>query len=230
MNTKQHIPTISSLEYQLEDGGIESLVSGCGVTTLRFCGGISKEVEALRQEILNEKRSGMVSSPTVGDVYQDFHQKVSFDNEELLNTLAQKISSIVQKTIYHAGGLRPHVPLVFDSVIIQHYSYSTSNHLYAIPPHYDHKGFVELVVVLLLEGESLFHTAKDKDCTAEKEIKANEMDLIVMRGFEFQGKDERPVHYVKKIKSQTGRTSLSFRIYSKNEEHLNTIRKAFSMT
>ncbi len=230
MNNKDLITTISSLDYELDKGGIGELIFGSGVTTLRLVGKASLDIEALRLQILNEKSSGMTLSPTVGDIYQDFYQKVSFKNQELLNAFTLKIADIIKTKLYEANNVQSNVPIVFDSVIIQHYPHSTSDHLYAIPPHYDHKGFVELVIILLLEGESLFYTAKDKEGKEERVIDANPMDIIVMRGYQFQGKDERPVHYVKKITSLSGRTSLSFRIYSKNEEHLASIRKAFSVT
>lgn len=221
---------IESLSYTVTKEGVEELVNGLGAACLSLSNREDEDIKKLLTAILEEKKYDMVASPIVGDIYQDFYQKVQFKNKELFDDLAVKIGDIIIDTIYKPFKLGPTVPLVFDSVIIQHYAHTNATHVYGIPPHYDHKGFVELVVVLLLEGESLFHVAKDKECTGEVLISAMPMDLIVMRGYGFNGEDSRPVHYVKKIQEKTGRTSLSFRIYSKNEEHLNTIRKAFSVT
>lgn len=219
---------IEKLNYTIIGEGIDDFVNGLGVTTLRLTNNKKGEIELLRQAILKEKEINMVASPVIGDVYQDFYQKTYFENEELLEKLAKKIEQEIIREIYEKHNLTPMYPIEFKSRVIQHYAHNDKEFLYGIPPHYDHRAFVEVVVVLLLQGESLFHTALDKQANGEQAIDAQPMDLIVMRGYQFQGKDSRPVHYVKKIREKEGRTTLSFRVYSDNEEHLASMRKDFS--
>ena len=222
----EHI--LSKLSYTIDLVSLDELVNGRGVTAISLAVA-REEVEPLRHAILREKESGMVASPTVGDIYQDFYQKTDFNDRDLLEALAKKLEKEISREVYKKSGLTPLVPIDFKSRVIQHYVYNDKTFLYGIPPHYDHRAFVEIVAILLLEGDSLFYTANNKEGVNERFIDANPMDIILMRGYQFGGQEDgRPVHYVKKILKKEGRTTLSFRIYSDNEEHLTTMRKAFS--
>lgn len=228
---KDVLRIINTLAYECKDTDVRDLLNpDLGVTVLKPKVEVAmKDLCVLQSAILNEKNHDMRLSPNVGDIYQDFYQKVDFRDRRLIDALAERMGEIITDEVYKRWQLTPSVPIMFDSAIIQYYALSKMRHPYAIPPHYDHKGFVEIVAIVLVEGEPLFFTAKDKFGNAETEVDAKPMDIILMRGYGFNGRDSRPIHYVKKIRERRGRTSLTFRIYSKNKEHLETIRKAFSI-
>ncbi|MBP6942713.1 MAG: hypothetical protein KBB55_01565 [Candidatus Buchananbacteria bacterium] len=70
---------------------------------------------------------------------------------------------------------------------------------YGISPHRDNKSFIGLVVVILVQGEPLFHVCSDKQGSDSVLINAQPGDAIIMRGTGFDNKDERPIHYVGKV-------------------------------
>lgn len=220
---------INKLTYMCTQKNISELLSeSIGVTVLSCSNTLTgKESSELRDIFLSEKSVGMVMSPDVGDVYQDFYQKQTFMNKECIEILAHHIEKIIRKEVYEKNTIVPAVPINFSSIILQHYPFINSLRPFAISPHVDHKGFVELVVILLIEGDSLFYTADDKTCKNEQLHIAKPFDLIVMRGYQFNGIEKRPVHYVKKIKEGSKRTTLSFRILSNNKEHLRTLKETF---
>lgn len=222
-----HYTLLDSLEYSIGESGIHELFHGKGAAKASLITPFPK-VKALQKMLLEEKNAGMLPSPTIGDIYQDFSQKLSFKEKKLIDDLKERLASIVLEQVYKRYGFQSAERLTFDSVIMQHYPLTEAVKPFAIPPHQDHRGFVEIVAILLIEGGSYFYVADDRHQKGELYINAKPMDLILMRGYNFAGRgDVRPVHYVKKVKSASGRTSLTFRVLSKDKEHLATLQKTF---
>ncbi len=189
--------------------------------------------------IKRESRIGMTSSPTIGAIYQNFFQKTNFINknffEDLKNHIEYNLNCELEK--YNLDKVK------FDNVILQDYGnhkkennnlnkiiplenklkkeqgYENKNEdKFSIPPHQDQKGFVGLVAVMLIEGDSKFYIAKDRECNGEKYIQASPGDIILMRGYDFMNIKQRPIHYIKKLEEGESRISLGFRQYTKNPE------------
>lgn len=218
---------IDNLDYGITQEGVHELLHGKGAAKMSLLVPLIK-ARPLQEALQQERKVDMLPSPTIGIVYQDFTQKMDFQDVALIEKLENKLRKTLLEKLYVSYGLQPVRILLFDSIILQHYPLVASKKSFAIPPHQDHKAFVELIVILLVEGGSYFYIAEDKHQKKEVYINAKPMDLIVMRGYDFAGKgDMRPVHYVKKIQGRGGRTSLTIRMLSKNKEHLATLEQAF---
>lgn len=222
---------INKLTYTCTEKNIRDLLDiNVGVTVLRLNGDLSsEELGELKAILVTENNEDMMISPVIGEVYQDFFQKQIFRNKLCIELLTRQIEKVIKEEIYRKNNLVQDTSLTFDSVIMQYYPYIHSLRPFAIPPHIDHKGFVELVVILLIDGESLFYTAEDKSCRNERLYEARAFDLIVMRGYRFCGIEERPVHYVKKIQKDGGRITLGFRVLSKDRGHVKTLEETFGV-
>ncbi len=216
---------IKGLTYKSSEVAKEELLDETnGVTVLSL---ISKEgSEELRQVLLNECEYDMEGAPVIKSVYQDFSQKRHFKNNKIVLDLKERIEEEINREIYEKFGFSSKKPLSFDLPNLQKYEYVKSNASFAIPPHVDYKASVEVIAVLLLDGPSLFHIADDRECCNERMVDAMTMDIILMRGYGFQGIERRPIHYVKKIPQGVRRVTLGFRMLGDNQEDVDAMEKA----
>lgn len=94
-------------------------------------------------------------------------------------------------------------PLAFNDFSLQRYPVSDSGQSYGISPHRDHVHAINLIAVLLLQGESAFYLCKDRSGSDSQLIKAPVGSVILMRGYRFgesRGKKfDRPIHYVGRV-------------------------------
>jgi hypothetical protein len=116
--------------------------------------------------------------------------------------------------------------LSFEPPNLQKYEYVETDGQFAIPPHVDYKACVEVIAILLLDGNSQFYIVEDRECNGERYIDALPLDIILMRGYGFQGIETRPIHYIKKIQKGKVRVSLGFRMLGKNQEDIIKMEQA----
>jgi len=205
--------------YYMDKNNLEDLMDiDIGVTVLSPKGDVANLLYEIKKEIILD----MNLSECVGEVYQDFKQKSKFVNYILFDTLRERLEENMNNLFELENKIK------FDCVILQEYEYIENENKYAMPPHRDQKGFVNLVIVLLVEGESNFYIAKDKSGLDEKYIDAKVGDLIVMRGYDFMNIKERPIHYVGKIQKGKRRVTLGFRQFTKDEKDLENIKNVFN--
>jgi hypothetical protein len=96
-------------------------------------------------------------------------------------------------------------PLSFTDLVAQQYP----PHGGGIAPHRDGKSFINLVAVLILEGEGNFQFCDDDSGANPRLIKNEPGDLILMRGVGFCARDHQPHHFVDGIRSR--RTTFGMR-------------------
>lgn len=214
----------SSLSYQSDQNAKSDLLS-FGVTVLHLVGD-RENLKHLRTELLAECDYDMEQAPSIKNIHQNFSQKRVFRNPELIMSLKEKIEKEIQKEIYEKFALTPARSLNFELPNLQKYEYIKTDNKFAIPPHVDYKACVEVIAVLLLEGDSQFYVAKDRECNGERFIDAQPFDIILMRGYGFQGLEERPIHYIKKIEEGKVRVSLGFRMLGTNQDDIMKMEQA----
>jgi hypothetical protein len=218
-----HHTLFSKSIYELSEDNFQELISEVGVTVLHP----AYNIDSLLDSIIQESAEGMSVSPKIGAVYQHFTQKESFIDNNLFNFIKEKVEQDLSKSIskYTATPFE----FVSDSVILQKYEYVESLQEYAMPPHVDQKGFVNLVPIILIKGSSKFLVFKNKEDKNPLEIPATPGDMILMRGYNFMDNTHRPVHGVAKILKNQERISLGFRQITKDEKDLEALKKAFNV-
>lgn len=205
---------IDSLSYQSDENAKSELLS-LGVTVLHLVDK-RESLEQLKKKLLTECDNDMERAPTIKDIHQNFSQKRTFRNMELVTMLKEKIEKEILREVYEKFSFVPVDGLSFELPNLQRYEYIETDSHFAIPPHVDYKACVEVIAVLLLEGDSQFYVAEDRECNGERYVNAMPLDIILMRGYGFQGIDNRPVHYIKKI--QEGESENLFRVPDAREE------------
>lgn len=218
--------SISSLVYESsKDARFELLSEHIGVTVIRLVSDRG-DAEEVRQLLLDECRHDMEQAPVIKSVHQNFSQKRVSKQNEQVTAFKEKLETLILNELYEKHGFIPTSGLHFESPNLQKYEYTETNSLFAIPPHVDYKACVEVIAILLLEGPSLFYIAEDRECKGEKGVEASVMDIILMRGYMFQGIEKRPIHYVKKIPKGVRRVTLGFRMMGDNQTDINNMEKA----
>lgn len=222
-------PTLSnytdSLSY-LGDENTKSELLSFGVTVLRLKGD-RESFQPLRTELLAECNYDMERAPVIKDIYQNFSQKRVFRNMELIASLKEKIEREIGREVYEKFELiKPAGGLSFELPNLQKYEYIETDSKFAIPPHVDYRACVEVIAILLLEGDSQFYVAEDRECNGERYVDAKPLDIILMRGYLFQGIETRPIHYIKKMKEGKVRVSLGFRMLGANQENIMKMERA----
>lgn len=215
---------VDSLSYCSDENAMSDLLS-FGVTVLHLKGD-RKSFEQLRTELLAECDYDMERAPVIKDIHQNFSQKRIFKNIELIIKLKEKIEEEILQEVYEKFSFVPSGGLTFELPNLQKYEYIDTDSAFAIPPHVDYKACVEVIAVLLLEGDSQFYVAEDRECNGERYVDAKPLDIILMRGYGFQGIEKRPVHYIKKIQEGKVRTSLGFRMLGTNQEDIMKMERA----
>lgn len=224
MPSPTSLKSIDSLSYQSDKNTKSDLLSfGAAVLHLETK---RESLEMLRKELLSECDYGMERAPTIKHVYQDFSQKREFKDVRLITKLKEKIEAEILRIVYEKFSFIPVNGLSFEPPNLQKYEYVETDGQFAIPPHVDYKACVEVIAILLLDGDSQFYIAEDRECNGERYIDALPLDIILMRGYGFQGIETRPIHYIKKIQKGKVRVSLGFRMLGKNQEDIIKMEQA----
>lgn len=206
---------INDVDYELEERNIKDLINpNKGVTTISPSGNIYKLLKTLKLDF-----SELIFVPSQKEtntgVIQNFSVFGNFDENSIWSKLGNKISN----SLFH-GFCKLNYPdllarpLKFNELTLQHYPQSKSDDEYAISPHRDQSGFINLVVIMLVFGPSSFFICKDRKGTTTidpEEIFAYPGDLIVMRGGLFGHHLTRPCHFVRRVDDTKGRLTLSLR-------------------
>lgn len=114
--------------------------------------------------------------------------------------LNQEFAKLGHSKLLLNGEFRP------NEAVLQQYAPSDTP---GIGPHRDPSGLLNLIVVLLLEGNSCFHICSDKAGRGSIGIPATPGDLILMRAQGFDSANIRPYHFVDGIRRR--RLSLGMR-------------------
>ncbi len=96
-------------------------------------------------------------------------------------------------------------PLTFTELVAQRYQPCPVG----ISAHRDGASFINLIAILVLEGQGRFCICDDREGSNPVSLRNEPGDLILMRGPGFRGSDIQPFHFVDKV--ETRRTTFSLR-------------------
>jgi len=199
-----------------------------GVTTVSI-----PEISSLIVNDLCQQASQLVYEPAKHvktKVEQNFNGCGEFENGSIWMHMAEQFAEGLQQSFERLQKLEllSVTPLTFTDCALQHYPQTVGTQKYGIGPHRDQKDFVNLIVVLLLHGDSNFFICRDREGGSSEKIEAKPGQLIVMRGGGFaQDTLSRPLHYVGPI-DERGRLSFGLRQVSSDPAAAARIRSLFN--
>ncbi len=203
------------ISYALTPKHIVELVEpNRGVTVISPVGEIEKLLSQLSQQASTFGFTQSLASTTTG-VVQNFQAFSDFAPGSVWKELGERISTSLCNGFEQLGHSKLfRTSLNLDDLTLQYYPPSKPKDDYALSPHRDQSGFINLVVVLLVYGPSTFFICKDREGTKPiepLEIRANPGDLMVMRAGEFGDNLSRPCHFVGRVNDPKGRLTLALR-------------------
>lgn len=154
--------------------------------------------EAWRRRLLDEAQtlSFEAAAPIVGEgeriVRQEFTYCTGFPRESAFRETAGALERLVNLALARLNPppLAPFFP--FNDLILQRYPPGSIG----ITPHRDHLRYVGLIAILILSGQARFAICSDRSGWLAREIAAAPGDLLLMRAPGFEGRRDRPFHFV----------------------------------
>lgn len=125
-----------------------------------------------------------------------------------LSAFVRDLGLTLNEQLYRISGVLG-APLVFNEAVVQMYPRTDPDEQYALSPHMDRKHGVGVIAVLVIEGVAPFCICRDREGTDPVVISSRPGELVLMRGYEYQGKP-RPFHFVGPVRKGT-RISLGMR-------------------
>ena len=146
-------------------------------------------------EELTFRNSTPVVGPPGKEVRQDFTISMNFEGKSVL----YDYQIAFEKQLNDAFELmkpQPYkTPFVFnDTAALRYHEGSTG-----ISPHRDLVCFEAVIAILTLSGKADFYICDDRDKTNSKRMTAEAGVMILMRGKNFAGIEQRPFHYVEGV-------------------------------
>lgn len=140
------------------------------------------------------------SRPVVGQgekaVTQDFDISTNPPWDGAWGEAARLMSELV-----NAGLARmpepPCPPVTFNEAVIQYYRPCPCG----ISPHRDHIRYINLIGILIVDGEGDFHVCDDRAGNGARRIPAGPGDFLLMRGPGFDDSRYRPFHMLGAVRS-----------------------------
>ncbi|MCF7865331.1 MAG: hypothetical protein K9M11_02390 [Candidatus Pacebacteria bacterium] len=207
---------ISKLRFDLTASNVEELLNpNQGVTVIKPQGDIAKLLEELRKQAPTFNFVNSLAVTTT-NVKQNFKAFGDFQDGDIWTQLGKVVSGTLRDGFEKLGYADVfQQPLALDDLTLQYYPQSKPEDLFALSPHRDQSGFINLVVVFLVYGPSAFFICKDREGTTPiepQEIQSNPGDIVVMRAGGFN-KDTslRPCHFVGRVENSEGRLTLALR-------------------
>ena len=235
-NIKTHLHTnMNQVNFDLTHNHIADLLKperGVAVITP------SGDIKGLLQTLLDDTRqfdfTQSLQTTSTG-VVQNFKAFGEFEPTSVWFKLTDQISKSLQEDFDRLGYAHLfQTPLDLHDPTLQFYPQSKPEDQFALSPHRDQSGFVNLVVVMLIKGPSSFFICKDRDGTTPIEpvaIEAKPGDITVMRagnfGYRLAKKLLRPCHFVSRIEDPQGRLSLAFRQLSSDKARVQKLECFF---
>ncbi len=206
----------ATVTYKLNRQNVEELLQPeRGVTVISPQGDITGLLATLCAHVPMSTFTDSLASTSTG-VVQNFKAFGDFETNGMWRKLGGQISESLHKDFEHLGYKQLFkTPLSLDDLTLQYYPQSKPGEQYALSPHRDQSGFINLVVVLLVYGPSTFFICKDRDGTTPidpLEIDSIPGDLVIMRAGSFgDGSLKRPCHFVGRVEDSKGRLTFALR-------------------
>jgi hypothetical protein len=139
------------------------------------------------------------SRPVVGTgenaVRQDLDWSADFGQSGPFHDLTQRYQAMWDEAVATMPASPFATPLTFNEMMMTRYRAGSLG----ITPHRDHITYVNLVALVVLEGEGRFRVARDRSGAEARAIDGSPGRVILMRAPGFQGSDVRPFHFVNEI-------------------------------
>ena len=207
---------MTNVTYTLTKRNAEELLRPeYGVTVISPSGDITNLLQELVKEVPLLEFSPSLAHTTSG-VNQNFNAFSDFESESIWTRLGKEISESLSKGFQNLGLSDVFkTPLKLDDLTLQYYPQSKPDEPYALSPHRDQSGFVNLVAVLLVYGPSTFFICKDRNGTTPiepKEIHSKPGDLVILRAGQLVDESlVRPCHFVGRVEDPKGRLTFALR-------------------
>jgi hypothetical protein len=138
-------------------------------------------------------------------VRQDFMAVVQFRENGLFAFMQRELEQFLNKKLARCKPNPLSEPLCFNNIVAQRYMPNSAG----IQPHRDGPRFINLIALIVLEGEGRFGICEDNDGGGMIPISNEPGSLLLMRGFGFLDSQEQPIHCVDRIKER--RTTFGLR-------------------
>lgn len=109
--------------------------------------------------------------------------------DEPFGDCARQLSDLINRGMA-AMAAAPCPPVAFNEAVVQRYPPSPCG----ISPHRDHTRYINLIGVLVIDGDGDFAICSDRSGTDMHHIPAGPGDVLLMRAPGFDGKMHRPFH------------------------------------
>ncbi len=223
---------IHSLDPDIGEEHIQDLLnSDLGATVVTLNGHVDELIRKLSR--LSRNLHFTPASTTATQVEQNFSSCGKFSARSIWNHLAVRIAEKIEDKFGEnvIGWNKLHGKLDFTDLAVQCYPPSPSGVDYGISPHRDHGGFINLVVVLLIQGPASFFICKDRSGKDARELRASPGDLIIMRGGGFGNQSNplpRPYHFIGRIDHPKGRLTFGMRQLTSDPVEAVRLRAVFA--
>ncbi|MDP3646235.1 MAG: hypothetical protein Q8R25_04045 [bacterium] len=182
---------------------VQRMRSGGGATICNFLS------NTVRNALLDElRRYDLQEQPALYGAYdtrQAFASVSSFANDSLFVSVAGQLELFLEKKFRECSPYPFSEPVRFTDLVVQRYQPGPIG----IAPHRDGKSFINVVAVLILEGEARFCFCDDREGNNFRPMRNQPGDLLLMRAPGFLGEDVQPFHFVDSITQQ--RTTFALR-------------------
>ena len=216
--------------YDITNTHTEDLINeDLGVTVLSPEKENHELLQVLQNKVKQERALFKKAGKTYTGVIQNFFYRSLPEEEAYRDSLWNDFVQHLNREINHCFVKLKKETLLKDEVFsvndiyLQRYIKNSSP--YGITPHRDQTGFLNLIAIYIVAGDSHFYICKDKTGKNKKEIPAQEGDIILMRGNYFNKKTIRPLHAVYGV--QRERVTLTMRELSSNSEEREKITNTY---
>ncbi len=224
---------IHSLDPDIGEDHIQDLLNpDLGATVATLNGHVDELIQKLSR--LSRNLQFTPARTTATEVEQNFSSFGKFSPRSLWNHLAVRLAEKIEDKFGEnvIGWNKLNGKLDFTDLALQYYPPSSADTNYGISPHRDHSGFINLVVVLLIQGPASFFICKDRSGKDARELRASPGDLIIMRGGGFGGSLSdtlpRPYHFIGRIDYSKGRLSFGMRQVTSDPVEATRLRAVFA--
>jgi len=219
------------IDYSLTQAHLdELLMPNRGLTVISPTGSIQRVLSQFREEAKKFGFSESLAYTSTG-VSQNFQAFSDFKADDEWISFGLHISESLRLGFERLG--HSHLfkmPLALSDLTLQFYPQSKPDDQFALSAHRDQSGFINLVVVLLIEGPSTFFICRDRIGTTPiepVEIEAVPGDLMVMRAGDFGDNLPRPCHFVGRVENPQGRLTLALRQISNDPARVKKLEHFF---
>jgi len=142
---------------------------------------------------------------------QNFSSMSEFHPESAFAAVRQGLEKFLNDKFRECRPYPLSEPLIFTDAVVQTYEPSELG----ISPHRDGKSCVNLISLIVLEGQGEFCLTLDREGSHPIPLRNEPRDLLLMRGPGFFHSDVQPFHFVRNVR--TRRTTFAFRHRKKIE-------------